>query len=499
VADIPRTETATQFRIDSKLAPKRGENNAISRDVVCNTIQVLDFLACVVAGAVSVALYFGLYMGTEAGIGAAYQQYAYPVILAAIILSFALYKSDSYEFRRLSHLGWQFRRVTAVCIATMGVLSMVAFASKVAEFYSRGWAVAWIVLTLAQLLLIRVVLFYLLQRWSQQGLLARMVAVVGGDQVGEQLLSKLQAAGENEIVVAGVFDDRRTRLPGVVCGCRVLGTTDDLISFARNTLIDEIIIALPLRAEQRIGDLVAKLRSLPVDLRLSIDPINSFPMRGIGELASARTIEILDRPLKNWSRVVKWFEDRVLSTILCLMFAPLMAVIALVIKLDSPGSVLFVQDRFGFNNKLIRVLKFRTMRVENADQSGAARTVQNDSRVTRVGRILRSFSLDELPQLINVLRGEMSLVGPRPHVPAMKAGERLYHEAVDNYFLRHHVLPGLTGWAQVNNSRGEIDSLGAARRRVAYDLYYIDNWSLWLDIKILFLTVRVALSRQNAY
>jgi polysaccharide biosynthesis protein PslA len=323
--------------------------------------------------------------------------------------------------------------------------------------------------------------------------------VVGADQVGEQLLAKLQMAGENEVLVAGVFDDRRTRLPPVVSGYRVLGTTDDLISFVRNTLIDEVIIALPLRAEQRIGDLVAKLRSLPVDLRLSIDPINSFPMRGIAEVASARMIEILDRPLKNWSRVIKWLEDRLLSTILLVIFAPLMALIALAIRLESPGPVLFVQDRFGFNDKIIRVLKFRTMRVENCDQSGATRTVPNDSRVTRIGHFLRIFSLDELPQLINVLRGEMSLVGPRPHVPAMKAGERLYHEAVDNYCLRHHVLPGLTGWAQVNNSRGQIDSLAAARRRVELDIYYIDNWSLWLDVKILFMTARVALSRENAY
>jgi len=426
-------------------------------------------------------------------------QYAYPIVFAAFIFSFALYKSGGYEFKRLSQFGWQVRRLMLICIGTVAMLSTIAFVTKLAEFYSRGWAVVWLAFTVAQLLLIRVVLHYLVQRWAQQGLLARVVAVVGADHVGEQLLEKLAIAGENEIVVAGVFDDRKTRLPPVVAGHRVVGTTDDLISFARNTLIDEIIIALPLRAEQRIGDLVAKLRSLPVDLRLSIDLISSFPMRGIGEIAAARTIEILDRPLKNWNRVIKWFEDRVISAILFVLFAPLMAMIAIAIRFESPGPAFFVQERFGFNNKIIRVFKFRTMRTEKCDQSGAARTVQNDPRVTRIGGVLRRSSLDELPQLLNVLRGEMSLVGPRPHVPAMKAGERLYHEAVDNYFLRHHVLPGLTGWAQVNNSRGEIDSLSSARRRVAYDLYYIDNWSFWLDVKILLMTVRVALSRQNAY
>lgn len=495
MTDHIRTDNAASYRAPRSLASKRAGGNAISREVVCNIVQLLDFCACLLGGAAAMLLYFGMVVESAAS----YWQYAYPIILAAIILSFSLYKSGSYEFKRLTDLSWQTKRVVLVSIIAMAFLSMLAFVTKEGALYSRGWAVVWVMLTMAQLLMIRLVLGSMIDRWSREGLLARMVAVVGADQVGEQLLTKLQLAGENEIIVAGVFDDRRTRLPPIVCGYRVLGTTDDLISFVRNTLIDEVIIALPLRAEQRIGDLVTKLRSLPVDLRLSIDPINSFPMRGIAEFASARMIEILDRPLKNWSRVIKWFEDRILSTILVILFAPLMALIALAIRLESPGPVLFVQDRFGFNDKIIRVLKFRTMRVENCDESGATRTVPNDSRVTRIGHFLRSFSLDELPQLINVLRGEMSLVGPRPHVPAMKAGERLYHEAVDNYCLRHHVKPGLTGWAQVNNSRGQIDSLAAARRRVALDIYYIDNWSLWLDLKIIFMTVRVALSRENAY
>lgn len=495
VTDHSRTDAAASYRAARVVAPKRTRSSGISREVVCNTVQVLDFIGCVLGGVLAMVLYFGIVVESNGG----YAVYLYPILVASAILSFALYKSGSYDFKQLCDLGWQIRRVVLVSVIAMALLSMMAFVTKESEFYSRGWAIVWLVLTMTELLMIRIVLAYMIERWSRQGLLARVVAVVGADQVGEQLLAKLQLAGENEIVVAGVFDDRRTRLPPVVSGYRVLGTTDDLISFVRNTLIDEVVIALPLRAEHRIGDLVVKLRSLPVDLRLSIDPINSFPMRGIAEVASARMIEILDRPMKNWSRVIKWLEDRILSTILLIVFMPLMALVALAIRLDSPGPILFVQDRFGFNDKIIRVFKFRTMRVENCDQSGADRTVPGDSRVTRVGRILRSLSLDELPQLVNVLRGEMSLVGPRPHVPAMKAGERLYHEAVDNYCLRHHVLPGLTGWAQVNNSRGQIDSLASARRRVALDLYYIDNWSLWLDLKILFMTARVALSGENAY
>ena len=162
-------------------------------------------------------------------------------------------------------------------------------------------------------------------------------------------------------------------------------------------------------------------------------------MRGISEIASMQMIEILDRPLKHWSGFVKTMEDRVLSGLLIALTAPLMGLIAVAIRLDSKGPALFVQERFGFNNDTIRVFKFRTMRYETVDPTGAARTKPGDARVTRVGRVLRRLSLDELPQLFNVFTGDMSLVGPRPHVMAMKAGERLYHEAVGDYFHRHRV------------------------------------------------------------
>jgi exopolysaccharide biosynthesis polyprenyl glycosylphosphotransferase len=246
--------------------------------------------------------------------------------------------------------------------------------------------------------------------------------------------------------------------------------------------------------------MITKLSPLPVDLRLSLDPMAGvFPMRGISRAGTVQLIEILERPLKHWSGVIKRIEDRILGAILLVIAAPLMALIAIAIRLDSRGPALFKQERFGFNNNGIRVFKFRTMSIEQTDPTGAARTTPGDGRVTRVGRILRRLSLDELPQLINVLLGEMSLVGPRPHVMAMMAGERLYHEAVGDYFLRHRVRPGMTGWAQVHGLRGEIDTPEKARARVAYDLWYIDHWSLWLDIKILFMTAWVVLSGKNAY
>jgi exopolysaccharide biosynthesis polyprenyl glycosylphosphotransferase len=210
---------------------------------------------------------------------------------------------------------------------------------------------------------------------------------------------------------------------------------------------------------------------------------------GIGYVGTVPVLEVVDRPLKNWRAVAKWMEDKLLGSLLLIFVGPLMALTAILIKLDSPGPVLFVQKRFGFYNEVIGVLKFRTMHIDRADPSGAQRTVRNDPRVTRLGRILRWLSFDELPQLINVIRGDMSLVGPRPHTVAMKAGDRLYGEAVERYLHRHRVKPGITGWAQVSGLRGEVDTLEKAHARVAQDLYYIEHWSRWLDLKILLKTV----------
>ncbi len=224
-----------------------------------------------------------------------------------------------------------------------------------------------------------------------------------------------------------------------------------------------------------------------------------LPVRGISYAGNIPLLAVVDRPIKHWNAVAKRIEDLICSSFLLLLFAPIMMIIAMLIKLDSRGPVFFAQERFGFNNDVIRVLKFRTMYANRGDISGAQRTVPKDPRVTRIGRVLRALSFDELPQLLNVLRGDMSLVGPRPHAITMKAGGRLYYEAVEQYVHRHRVKPGITGWAQVNGLRGEIDTLEKAHARVEQDLYYIEHWSLWLDLKTLALTMPVLLSRQNAY
>jgi Undecaprenyl-phosphate glucose phosphotransferase len=324
--------------------------------------------------------------------------------------------------------------------------------------------------------------------------------IVGAGYEGQRLIGKIRGSQDKSIVIRGVFDDRRSRLPDSVVGLNVLGTTDDLVRVARRVPVDEVIVALPLDAEERLKALFSKLKGIATDVRLSIEPLaERFQVRGMSYVGTVPVLEIADRPIRHWRAVVKSTEDKALSLLLAIFFAPLMAITAVLIKLNSRGPVFFVQERFGFNNDVIKVLKFRTMYIDRGDESGAQRTVPNDPRVTSVGRVMRALSIDELPQLINVLRGDMSLVGPRPHAIAMKAGDRLYGEAVEQYLHRHRVKPGITGWAQVHGLRGEIDTIEKAHARVAHDLYYIEHWSLWFDLKILLKTVGILASRDNAY
>ena len=210
-------------------------------------------------------------------------------------------------------------------------------------------------------------------------------------------------------------------------------------------------------------------------------------------------LAMMDKPLSDWDRVVKNVEDRVLGALLLLLAAPVMALVALAVRLDSKGPIFFRQKRYGFNNELIEVLKFRSMYVDQQDATGSKVVTRGDPRVTRVGRFIRRTSLDELPQLINVVKGQMSLVGPRPHATGSKAERDLFEDVVEGYFARHRVKPGVTGWAQINGWRGETDTREKLVRRVEHDLYYIDNWSVLFDLYIIALTPLSLATGKNAY
>jgi Undecaprenyl-phosphate glucose phosphotransferase len=368
------------------------------------------------------------------------------------------------------------------------LITFILFSLKMGDQYSRAWILGWWFSGLAGLALERVVSEQLRARMVERKRLTERYAIYGAGEEARLMIERMQHHKGIEIV--GVFDDRRTRVPAEIGGIPVNSGMTDLAGLAEAGGIDRVVIALPITAVQRIAQLAKSLYALPLIIDIGFDacPSEIINFKSATRVAGSLLIEIFDRPLNGWRNFIKVCEDRLISAILLLFALPLFFIIAIAIKADSPGPVFFRQRRYGFGGRVFEALKFRTMYVSQTDALGAQLTRRNDPRITRVGRFLRRTSLDEVPQLINVLRGEMSLVGPRPHPLAAKAADILYHEAIGHYALRHRVRPGITGWAQVNGWRGETETLLQLQKRIEYDLKYIEHWSLWLDIRILLRT-----------
>jgi putative colanic acid biosynthesis UDP-glucose lipid carrier transferase len=325
-----------------------------------------------------------------------------------------------------------------------------------------------------------------LERLQRAGKLTTIVAVAGCCAPVERLRPHLSATGAPAVTVAQVFD-----LDSWSC----VDVVDALIAIVRTRGIDEVLIPLPWTCATPLDAFLRALGNLSITVRLLPElPSTSFRWPDAGALCGLPWISVIERPLSDSQMALKRAEDIILSSLALIIFAPLMAFIALLIRLDSPGPMLFRQERWGFNARPISVLKFRTMRLH--DDPAVTQATRDDPRVTRIGSILRRTSLDELPQLINVLRGDMSLVGPRPH--AVAHNER-YAALIDNYLARHRVKPGITGLAQVNGCRGITDTVEKMERRVAYDLRYIEQWSLMLDLKVLLKTIHVGFVDRNAF
>ena len=261
------------------------------------------------------------------------------------------------------------------------------------------------------------------------------------------------------------------------------------------------VFALPVTAEQRIVTMLKQLCVLPVDIRIAAhSTMLRYRPKSYSYLGRVPTIDLGEKPLSDWNQVVKAVFDRVVGAMILVAISPLLALIAIAIKLDSPGPVFFKQKRFGFNNDRVDVFKFRSLHHAHADPLAQKVVTKGDSRVTRVGRFIRRSSLDELPQLINVVfYGNLSLVGPRPHAVQQKLESRLLEETIDGYFARHRVKPGMTGWAQINGWRGEVDTKEKIQQRVAYDLAYIESWSILFDVYIIARTPFALLKGEGAY
>jgi Undecaprenyl-phosphate glucose phosphotransferase len=414
-----------------------------------------------------------------------------PVVGALIGLG-ALKAASAYDFAPreglLRHLG---KVVAAIAIGCTG--ACVAALALGGGFQIALRFTLW---ALAGLTGVHALDWASVRRWRASGLLTPNVVVVGATANASRLIAAALAA--RDAAVLGVFDDRMSRIPTQIHGVPVLGDTQSLLSHKLLPFIDRIVITVTPTAQHRVRELIDRLKYLPNAVTLFMD------MEGLDAQRSALS-RLADAPLTQVSGVreddakadAKRLQDVIFATLALIVAGPVMALTALAIRLDSPGPVFFRQRRYGFNNEMIEVWKFRSMRHEMADPTAARQVSAGDERVTRVGRIIRRLSLDELPQLFNVLKGEMSLVGPRPHAIGMQTAGEDSARLVAEYAWRHRMKPGLTGWAQINGSIGAVDTPELVRRRVALDVEYIERQSFWFDLYILLATLPAMIGARN--
>lgn len=471
----------------------------ISPRVVTGSLRVAEFLLVFALGyglflsyvneSLTLSWHVGhlLYVGASAGAAA-------PAVLC--FQAFQL-----YDIMNLSSVFRQIARLSAAWTLLFAVLLVAAFFTKLGQEFSRVWVATWYVAGLSSLIALRTAFGMAVRRWASNGRLNRRAVIVGGGDAADKLIGALEASRDTDIRIYGVFDDRKDgRVSKRVAGYPKLGTVDELVEFGRKMRLELLILTLPMTAEKRLLELYKKLWVLPVDIRLSAHSNElRFRPRTYSYIGNVPLIDLQDKPITDWDHVLKWVFDKVVASLALIALSPVMLLVALAVKLDSPGPVFFRQKRHGFNNELIEVFKFRSMYMDKSDKDAAKLVTKDDDRVTHVGRFIRKTSLDELPQLFNVLKGELSLVGPRPHALQAKAANSLYSDVVDGYFARHRVKPGITGWAQINGWRGETDTHEKLERRIEHDLYYIENWSVLLDIYILAMTPISLMKTENAY
>jgi polysaccharide biosynthesis protein PslA len=378
------------------------------------------------------------------------------------------------------------------CALTFGIVLLLGFALQFIGTVSRVWLLTWAAGVFCWVGGLRILWAHYLRELLRRGLcLDRALVLAESPGHAQRVGDDLERESHGQICVVSA-----TAIPGTPLGPS-LDWVEDIV---RRGMIDRVIVA---RFEEAVGQsnaLLARLARVAVDVTLIPDLAGlQAPVLHVDRIGMLPTIDLALRPLSAIEGALKRFEDLFLGCLIMLLAAPFLITIAVAIKLDSPGPVLFGQLREGYHSRVFRVWKFRTMYHETRDERAVRQTSRNDSRVTRVGRLLRRLSLDELPQFINVIRGEMSIVGPRPHALGMTSVGLPMTQVLEQYAARHRLKPGITGWAQVNGCRGEVDSHEKLRRRVSLDCYYIDHWSLSLDLWIILRTFALALFDTDAY
>ena len=484
-------EATLSTMLDRAAAVERADT--VSFPVVAGMVRLADLLLLAVASLLSVLAVTWMYGSYPEG----------PVQLAALAgvlaTSVGLARDAAYSQAALLSVSTQLRlMIKPVLIGTFCLIACL-FVLYRGSLPVRPWPLLWAGLAITLVGASRIPLSRLMRHWTDTGRLARKIAIVGLGDFSREFIERLRDE-PHAFRIVGIYDDRMTRVPASQSGVDVLGTVAELVERSRIEKIDVIVVALPLSAVERIKAIMDQLASTVADIVLTTDMAGLRFARtqfdGIGRNA---VVSVREAPLKDWRALEKAALDYGIGVLALLALSPVLLVTALLIKLDSPGPVLFRQPRMGFNNRLFLCYKFRSMHHRMTDLLADQQTTRGDPRITRVGRVIRKLSIDELPQLLNVINGTMSLVGPRPHAPNTKAADRLFTEVVQQYAVRHRVKPGITGWAQVNGWRGETATVEQIQQRVACDLFYIENWSVRFDIKIMLVTILREVRSRHAF
>ncbi|MES2217659.1 MAG: undecaprenyl-phosphate glucose phosphotransferase [Pseudomonadota bacterium] len=425
--------------------------------------------------------------------------YRNALIIAGIFTFFIFSFFRIYESVRTKNFWVHILTLLKALGLVFTLLMGLAFLTKTGEDFSRIWFVYWVAIALVLLTLFRASLLISLRimranRWNE-----RRVIVIGVSELSNRLVDSIQQALWTGFRIMAVFDDTGDHGAKTIGGLPVLPMPKDIGGYLKSQKesIDEIWLAMPLSAESRVKKLLHELRHQIVTIRMVLDVFGFGLLKSsVTDLAGFPALNLSDSPMVGLNRLIKAVEDRVLAAIILILISPLFLLIALGVKLSSKGPIYFKQLRHGWDGRIIKVYKFRTMVLHDEAAGQVTQARANDRRITPFGKFLRKTSLDELPQFINVLQGRMSIVGPRPH--AVSHNE-FYKDSIKAYMQRHKVKPGITGWAQVNGWRGETETLDKMEKRVEYDLYYIEHWSLSFDLKIILLTFFQGFINKNAY
>lgn len=453
--------------------------------MLCDLLAVYDLIAIVLSGLLARYIHQQNYKGVENQI----LEYASLILVTSVLFQLVASKNHLYDPNKIEFFQSQLYTAIYVWAATFAITFMMLFFMKASDIYSRMWFIYWSAIFLTLAISGRGVSSRQIQRLTRLGAFRRPVALIGEGPQFVSVKEKLQN-DQHHFHLTNVVE-----LPEESCAQERV-CLQRFVEGVRKSEVAEVLIALPCSRAASLDAVVRQLQSLAADIHIIPDLGGAkLPLMRLHHAGDLSFITTASRPIEGWGVFQKRAEDFTVALICLVLALPAMLLIALAIKLDSKGPVFFKQRRHGYNHQIIKVLKFRTMTViEDGDVVTQARKF--DKRVTRVGWLLRRTSLDELPQLINVLHGNMSIVGPRPHALAHNS---YYEDLVENYANRHRVKPGITGWAQVHGYRGETESPGKMAGRVRYDLEYIENWSIWLDLKIIVMTPLFCLFQKGAY